>query len=547
MQICLACSNTTAEQSGRFCPECGAVLTEELAASDAAGEGEQKPQPAADAVAATQLGSAAKAAASLVGITVDGFTIEDVVGGGAFGTVYRARQVKLDRPVALKVPTYEIAADPIMARRFAREARSAARINHPGVVSIYAVGELADGRPYLAMQLLEGEPLDRILTDGPIDIARALGIARQIASALSETHAADVVHRDLKPTNIMWRRDRNGDDRITLVDFGIAVCRPGNADATRLTSGGLIGTPHYMSPEQAHGEVVDARVDLYALGCLLYELLTGVPPFEGSGFEVLLAHLGRPAPRPSEKNRYVSEGLDRLVLALMAKKPEDRVQSADAAVALIDETMDALEDQAATDAPKPPPRPRRKTDKTTRDRPMPRPPLGAASQKPQIGTANPSMVAARARWLAFGAAGALALAAAGFVAFGMSRGNAATDDEIRPGSAIKLREIFRDDGETRLRVWVPDPLVVGDARVYVELRNKLGAPIIGDQLIVTIEDPEHHASGITARPRQKVPDQFGFSLQLKTSGTYHLRIFPPEDVARSPSTFDVELEVKSGQ
>ncbi|MGH2900149.1 MAG: serine/threonine-protein kinase, partial [Solirubrobacteraceae bacterium] len=241
-------------------------------------------------------------AGSLVGRVVGDFAIEAVIGGGSFGTVYRGRQLGLDRPVAIKVPSHDIAADPIHAKRFAREARAAARIVHPGVVAIYAVGELDDGRPYLAMQLIHGEPLDRVLDHGPLPAVRALAIARDIASALSETHAAGVIHRDLKPTNIMWRRDRNGDDRITLVDFGIAVCRPGNADAARLTTHGLIGTPHYMSPEQAQGELVDPRSDLYALGCLLFELVTGDPPFDGTGMEVLLAHLGHPAPRPSERN-----------------------------------------------------------------------------------------------------------------------------------------------------------------------------------------------------------------------------------------------------
>jgi len=172
-------------------------------------------------------------AESLIGTVVDGFVIEGVLGGGSFGSVYRARQLGLDRPVALKVPTYAIASDPVMARRFAREARSAARVTHPGVVAIYAVGELADGRPYLAMQLIDGVPLGRILADGPVPVARALHLARDIASALAETHAAGVIHRDLKPSNIMWRRDRHGDDRITLVDFGIAVANPGHADATR--------------------------------------------------------------------------------------------------------------------------------------------------------------------------------------------------------------------------------------------------------------------------------------------------------------------------
>src|SRR6185503_5455637 len=133
-----------------------------------------------------------------------------------------------------------------------------------------------------------------ILAEGPLPAVRALRIARQIASALSETHSAEVVHRDLKPSNIMWRRDRHGDDRITIVDFGIAVAKPGNADATRLTTNGLIGTPHYMSPEQAQGEHADQRSDIYALSCILFELVTGETPFDGSGFEVLLAHMGRP-------------------------------------------------------------------------------------------------------------------------------------------------------------------------------------------------------------------------------------------------------------
>ena len=277
MLACSGCGTTTA--AGPFCPACGAAR-----------------EPSGAELAATAPGAPASSA-SLVGRTIDDFAIDGVIGGGSFGTVYRGRQLGLDRPVAIKVPTYEIAADPVQARRFAREARAAARIVHPGVVAIYAVGELDDGRPYLAMQLIDGAPLDRILEDGPVSAPRALRIARDIASALSETHAAGVIHRDLKPGNVMWRRDRNGDDRITLVDFGIAVGQPGSADASRLTAHGLIGTPHYMSPELAQGEQVDARADLYSLGCLLFELTTATMPFDGSGFEVLLAHLGRPAPR----------------------------------------------------------------------------------------------------------------------------------------------------------------------------------------------------------------------------------------------------------
>ncbi|HEU0037398.1 MAG TPA: protein kinase [Kofleriaceae bacterium] len=530
MPTCLACSTTTPELSGRFCPECGAVLA------------------AADPVAETALGSDRNTAAgSLVGDVFDGFHIEGVIGGGAFGTVYRARQVGLDRVVALKVPTQEIASDPVMAKRFAREAKAAARIVHPGVVAIYAVGELRDGRPYLAMQYVEGEPLDAILADGAIPVARGLRLVRQIASALSETHAADVVHRDLKSTNIMWRRDRNGDDRITLVDFGIAVCKPSNADATRLTAGGLIGTPHYMSPEQAHGELVDARADLYALGCLLFELITGTTPFDGSGFEVLLAHLGRQPPRPSERNPDVPEAVDRLVLALMAKRPDDRIQSADELVQRIDDTLDVIDTTEPPDAAAPPRRAKRKTARTRRDRmltPLPvAPSPGLTQTSPRLAGLAMARGPSRLKWSALGAASALAIATVAFFVLGLGAHGSEriADDGARP---VKRVALFTDAGDTRLRVWVPDPLVPGRARVWIDLRNKLGAPISAEHIIVTVEDPDHQATGITARPRQDDPEQYGFAYDFKKPGSYMLRVFPPEDAARTSTTPELALVVK---
>ena len=266
-----------------------------------------------DSMAAT--GELSASAMSLIGQTIDGFRVESILGGGAFGTVYRGRQLGLDRPVAIKVPTHEIAIDPVMARRFAREARSAARITHPGVVAIYAVGELADGRPYLAMQLIDGEPLDRILAEW----ADSRSCARSGSRASSRARCP----RPTRPRSsiaISSRRTSCGDAIATATigsrssTSGSPSRKPGNADATRLTAGGVIGTPHYMSPEQAHGEQVDARADLYALGCILFELVTGQPPFDGSGFEVLLAHLGRPLPTPSERNPDVPEVVDELVM-----------------------------------------------------------------------------------------------------------------------------------------------------------------------------------------------------------------------------------------
>jgi hypothetical protein len=481
-------------------------------------------------------------------MTIDGqFEIESIIGGGAFGTVYKGRQIGLDRPVAVKVPTFEIAADPVMAKRFAREARAAARVQHPGVVGIFAVGELADGRPYLAMQLVDGEPLDRILVDGPVPAPRALRVVRAIASALSETHAADVVHRDLKPTNVMWRRDRNGDDRITLVDFGIAVAKPGNADATRLTANGLIGTPHYMSPEQAHGEVVDARADLYALGCLLFELVTGTTPFEGSGFEVLLAHLGRPAPLPSSKNPDVPECVDRLCAALMQKKPEDRPANADALVAMIDEALDELPDamrvsqvgerrSAASSSKKKPAR----TMATRRDLPE--------------GTVTPTRRRRVTRYALTAAIAVAALVGAGFavrlvrdhqntaVADPSDDGIGSADTDPRVG---RRKTIVKDNGDVIATAAVPDPLLHGyESRARLDLRNKLGQPIVADEVVLTIADASGAAKGLTARPRgaadKRVPGRYYFSYTFAQKGRYIVRVFTPGIDSTLEIPFDVE-------
>ncbi|MBA3460266.1 MAG: protein kinase [Deltaproteobacteria bacterium] len=535
MRVCTACATNT-DESGRFCPECGAVLVDDTAATSLLA-----PAAVTSVLPETSEASslAETARKSLVGKTIDGFVVEAILGGGSFGTVYRGRQLGLDRPVAIKVPTAEIASDPVMAKRFAREARAAARVTHPGVVAIYAVGEIADGRPYLAMQLIDGEPLDRILETGPVPPLRALKIARLIASALSETHATDVVHRDLKPTNIVWRRDRNGDDRITLVDFGIAVCKPGNADATRLTSGGLIGTPHYMSPEQAHGEVVDHRADLYALGCILFELVTSKPPFEGSGFEVLLAHLGRPIPAPSDRNPELPEAIDNLCVHLMAKKPEDRPRSADELVELIDEALSRLERGSRTpDATHRAPRAKRRTAQPTLDE-LPAPRRQRAS-----------------RWIVLGGAAVVVLGVVGLAAFKLSRnanvaiaggesgGDDSTDsvDPTQPSVATGHRTVVADDGELTTRVTLHDPIVAGTpVSTVIELWNPIGGPLEADHVVITVEDPHGAATGMTASPAKKSKGKYAFRHIFPVPGRYVVRVFPPE----AASVFMIDVDVVS--
>ncbi|HSD90259.1 MAG TPA: protein kinase [Kofleriaceae bacterium] len=531
MRICSACSTRT-DESGRFCPDCGAALVA-VASSPSRAE----TAPADGDSGAVRADPSASSASKLIGLTIDGqFEIEAIIGGGAFGTVYRGRQIGLDRPVAVKVPTHEIASDPVMAKRFAREARSAARVQHPGVVGIFAVGELADGRPYLAMQLVDGEPLDRILADGPLPAARALRIVRAIASALSETHSAGVVHRDLKPTNIMWRRDRNGDDRITLVDFGIAVAKPGNADATRLTANGLIGTPHYMSPEQAHGEQVDARADLDALGCLLHELVTGTPPFEGSGFEVLLAHLGRPAPLPSSKNPDVPESIDRLCEALMQKKPEDRPQEADEVVALIDDTLAELDPRQSI---------ARATPGNKPTQPKPARSLATRRDLPE-GTVSPGRRRRTTRYLIAAAVTMGALGAAGFAVVQLrDHSNTAGAEPTEEGGGssssaandplVGRRKILvKDNGDMIVHALVPDPLLAGqEARSRIELKNKLGQPVVADEVVLTIDDGIGAAKGLTAHPprsaeaKASTPGRYYFRYTFPHKGHYTLRVFPP--------------------
>ncbi len=508
MRVCPQCEKTT-DDARDFCPACGTVY----------------PIPLRDDASAAETQLAAPTVPGLIGTTVDGFAIESILGGGSFGTVFRGRQIGLDRVVAIKVPTHEIASDPVMAKRFGREARAAARVSHPGVVTIYQVGDLPDGRPYLAMQLVEGEPLDKILEAGPLPPGRALAVARLVASALADTHAADVVHRDLKPSNIMWRRDRTGDDRITLVDFGIAICRPGSADAAPLTNGGLIGTPHYMSPEQCHGEPVDARSDLYALGCVLFELLTGEPVFGGPGLDVLLSHMGKPPPLASEKNPAIPPRLDAFVGKLLAKKPEDRPQSAAEVVALIDEL--GLADQPSSPAL---PRAKRKTGMTARESITPRRPSPAPA----------ALIAA------------FALSATGFAAVMLWRDPSAgavetgeepadsPSDPVTPDGEGR-RQIVGDDGELTMRTLLPDPIHAGQpVGFHIEIWNKLGVPIDAPDLVVTVEDPHGVAAGLSAHAHGATDKRhFGFHHRFREPGHYNVRIFPPG----SSSMFQLDVDV----
>ncbi|WP_328791793.1 serine/threonine-protein kinase [Streptomyces sp. NBC_00273] len=260
------------------------------------------------------------------------YRLERRLGAGGMGEVWQARDLRLDREVAVKVISRGVAGDHLLEERFRKEARTAAGLTHPRIVTVHDHGEVeVDGRPvlFLVMELVRGRPLTAVLRDhrSGADPAAVVRWAVQICEGLAAAHRAGVVHRDIKPANIMVHGPAEAD--VTICDFGIA--RLAEETGTGLTAtGAAIGTPTYMSPEQARGDRrIDGRSDLYSLGCMLYELLAGRPPFTGSGLSVLSQHLtGEPAPirdlRPA-----VPEELERLVLELLAKEPAARPADAE--------------------------------------------------------------------------------------------------------------------------------------------------------------------------------------------------------------------------
>jgi len=246
------------------------------------------------------------------------------LGKGGMGAVYLALDTRLDRKLAMKVMLPEFAADAAARERFLREARAAAKVSHDNVVVVHEADE-RDGVPYITMQLLQGYPLDEYLRQkGAPPLPHVVRIGAQTALGLAAAHAHGLVHRDIKPANL-WLEAPNG--RVKVLDFGLA--KPVGSGAELTKSGAIVGTPAYMSPEQARGLKVDARTDLFSLGAVLYRLCTGQNPFVGEHVMAVLAALITDEPTPvRELNPNVPDGLAALIHQLLAKKPEDRPQTA---------------------------------------------------------------------------------------------------------------------------------------------------------------------------------------------------------------------------
>src|SRR5262245_61707718 len=315
--ICPNCGNVT--DGNRFCTQCGAALASTLAPTAPASGGAQSPAAI----------SPLSATGALTGRTLDQkYYLESKLGVGGMGTVYRAGRLLIGDRVAVKVLHPDQMADPQAVERFRREAQTAARLKHPNVVTVYDFGVSREGLSYQVMELAEGESLHSLVErHGRLAETAAAEIVRQVCAALDEAHKQGIVHRDIKPENILVQTLPGG-LQVKVLDFGIAALR--DVKAGKLTrTGAIVGTPHYMSPEQCLGEELDGRSDIYSLGIVLFEMLTGVVPFDSSTpTAIVIKHVNDPPPPPRSLNPKISPAVESVVLRALEKRRDARPQTA---------------------------------------------------------------------------------------------------------------------------------------------------------------------------------------------------------------------------
>jgi serine/threonine protein kinase len=296
----------------QFCQRCG----QSLAQTDTA---QGNDQPASSG--------------SLVGRVIDGkYRIEALLAEGGIGSIYRARRLLIGDEVAVKTLQADWASDAEMLERFRREAQTAARLKHPNVVTIHDFGRTADGQLYLVMELVEGRNLREMMRGRePLAADFVAGILEQISAALDEAHRHGIVHRDLKPENIVLAGGTAG-WRVKVLDFGIAHWRDLAAGVATLTqTGAVLGTPRYMSPEQCLGQEIDGRSDVYTLGVMLFEMLTGAPPFNSPTIvELITQHIHQKPPTPRTLNPNIPPAIEQVILQALSKQRETRQPTAGA-------------------------------------------------------------------------------------------------------------------------------------------------------------------------------------------------------------------------
>ncbi|MGA9769872.1 MAG: serine/threonine-protein kinase, partial [Blastocatellia bacterium] len=260
----------------------------------------------------------------------DKYLIEQRLGSGGMCDVYRARHIAMDKEIAIKILKPELAADPKIAQRFEQEARASSRVRHPHAIDVTDCGIGAHNVPYLVMRLVDGQTVRELIAEyGPLPIERITNIVRQTSGALEAAHSVGVIHRDIKPDNIIIAQV-DGGDWVEVVDFGVAKIQEDVNRRAALTGANfIIGTPRYMSPEQCEEKPVDARSDIYSLGVVAYEMLTGDVPFDGnSSTRLLMAHIADPPPPLRRKRPDISPEIEAVVMRALEKNPDLRQQSA---------------------------------------------------------------------------------------------------------------------------------------------------------------------------------------------------------------------------
>ncbi len=307
------------------------------------------------------------------GTDVGGYVIDAKIGEGGMGQVYGARHPRIGKRVAIKILARAYSADPAVVARFEQEARVVNEIKHPNIVDVFQFGELADKRSYFIMEWLDGEPLTARIDRGPIPAPEAMDILDVIADALAAAHEQNVIHRDLKSDNVYLVNVR-GKRTVKLLDFGLAKLSGRGVEDKPVGStkqGIVVGTPAYMSPEQARSQPVDGRTDVYALGCLAYKMLTGTLPFRGeNAMDLIVQQLNAPPPHPIKLAPRTPPALSKLVVRMMAKAPDDRPS-----IPQIRELFAELRDLEAVPA-----RPKRDT--------RPKKPIDAGRHEPTAGKAR---------------------------------------------------------------------------------------------------------------------------------------------------------------
>ena len=307
--------DATLELDARFCPACGKATVSTETRADVSGPIREQRE--------------------MIGREIAGrFRILAKIGEGGMGAVYRGEQISLKRACAVKVLRPELSVNQVLQSRFSTEAAAVAKLDHPNTVKVYDFGQDTDGSLFIAMEYVDGASLRSVIGKGPLPPARAIGIAIQVAASLADAHQQSIVHRDLKPDNVMLVDKGRARDIVRVLDFGIAKLRDDSrsTQAAMTQAGDMLGTPQYMAPEQIRGEAIDGRTDIYALGCMIYEMVTARLPYEAPTILAMLTkHLTEVVPPPSARRPELAlpPAIDQIELAAMSKDPNARPPTMD--------------------------------------------------------------------------------------------------------------------------------------------------------------------------------------------------------------------------